>query len=167
MASRFLFGVGSLQRPKTLVGIGTYYGNALSWLAAPGFSRQRSYDGVRAIGVDTDKAAVLGFRDNAMRAGLAVEVVCADGITWLEEFPDPIDVLYLDLDTPTHGKADYLTCVDVASKLLQPGSIVVAHDFYEEKFKNDMSEFRDGVTARGAQIMAIRTDVYGFALALF
>jgi predicted O-methyltransferase YrrM len=167
MASRFLFGIGSLKRPRTVVGIGTYYGNALSWLAAPGFSRQRSYDGIRAIGIDTDESAVLGFRDNANRAGLAVEVICADGIRWLEEFPDPIDVLYLDLDTPMRGKADYFTCVNVASKLLQPGAVVVAHDFYEEKFENDMINFRDGLAAHGAQIMGVRTDVYGFALALF
>ncbi len=167
MASRFLFGIGHLKRPATVIGIGTYYGNAFSWLAAPGFSPQRSYDGIRAIGIDTSESAVLGFRDNATRTGLAVEAICADGIGWLEQFSDPIDALYLDLDTPVRGKADYLTCVDVASKLLLPGAVVIAHDFYEQKFETDMINFRDGLAAHGARVMGIRTDVYGFALALF
>jgi predicted O-methyltransferase YrrM len=165
LTSRLLFGVGCLAQPRRVVGIGTYYGNAICWLVAAGFSPRRLYDGEVAVAIDVDDEAARGFGQNAERVGLAVESVGTDGIGWLEANTDRIDLLFLDLDSPERGKADYTTCFEAAQDELAPAALVVAHDYYEEKFAEDMKRFEKVVSPRARKFMTLQTDAYGLAVA--
>jgi predicted O-methyltransferase YrrM len=61
--------------------------------------------------------------------GTLVEVLDADGLPWLRNYNRTIDLLYLDADGP-HGvwKSIYLTLLQAAEHVLQPGSLVLAHN---------------------------------------
>ena len=98
ITSRLLFAIGVLFKPRSLVGIGTYYGNAICWVAAAGFSKIASYRGLQSVAVDLGYDATIGFKNYCHKAGLRIQGVCGDGVEWLEESNSPIDLLYLDLD---------------------------------------------------------------------
>ncbi len=166
LTSRVLYGIGYLSRPRRLIGIGTYYGNAICWLAGAGFSSNpfRVYEGEKAFALDVDQEAIQGFEQNKDKAHLMIDNMYADGIVWLKENTEPIDLLYLDLDVPEGGKEGYSICFQMAKEQLSSGSLVVAHDYYEEKFADNMQKFREEVMPYAQKFMALKTDKYGLAV---
>lgn len=165
LASRVLWGTAVTVQPRTVVGVGTFYGNALSWVLGPGFSDLGLYTGKRAVALDINAEAVSGFERNAASVGLRVECLAADGVSWLDRFPGSIDLLFLDLDTPEKGKWGYLDCFHAARSKLAPQAVIVAHDVLEQKFEAEMSCFVKTVGRDAAWITRLATDDYGVGIA--
>jgi predicted O-methyltransferase YrrM len=165
LASRVLWGISVVVQPRTVVGVGTFYGNALSWLLGPGFSPTAQYEGARAVALDINAVAAQGFQSNAESIGLRVDSRHADGLSWLRESDEPIDLLYLDLDTPDNGKWGYIECLAAARDKLRPGAIIVAHDVFEQKFAAEMSQFIEILGREATWVAKIATDTYGVGVA--
>ena len=69
-----------------------------------------------------------------------VEIVAADGVAWLGECADTIDLLYLDADgRGGKGKSIYLDMIDAARHVLRPGSLVLAHNSVNSA--NDLTDY--------------------------
>lgn len=148
LMARVLYGVAALARPRRILGIGTYAGNALVWLAGPGFGPDPSYRGELAVGVDTDEDATRLARENFDRlgAGSQVRLLALDGHRAAEEVEGPWDLLLLDADDPVTRKGIYLSLLDALYPHVADGGLVLAHDIHVPLFREDMSRYRAAVS---------------------
>jgi len=79
-------------------------------------------------------------------------VVAADAIEAVRDFPEPIDLLYLDPDGGEE-KSVYLEVVRAGYEKLRPGALVVAHNSLNGgpqmipylEFVRDTAHFRESV----------------------
>jgi len=135
LACRVLYGLAWASRPETVLGLGTFVGYAAAWLFAPGLPALGAYRARRLIACDIDPDASELARRNfsQLPGGEAVEVLHVDADRCVEEVEGPIDLLFLDVDSPSEGKA---------------GALVVAHDITHPWFQADLSGYRTLVKDR-------------------
>jgi predicted O-methyltransferase YrrM len=148
LMARVFYGIAALARPRRILGIGTYAGNALVWLAGPGFGPDPSYRGTCAVGVDTDEDATLLARENFGRLGAdsRVRLLCLDGHRVADEARGPWDLLLLDADDPVSRKGIYLSLLDALYPHVAADGLVLAHDINVPLFREDMSRYRMAVS---------------------
>ncbi len=143
---RLLYAVGAIARPRVMVAVGIFCGNTFISNAASGVGPGACYRARRLVGLEIDPEEAERARRNCARIdpdGRA-EVVAADGIPWLREFDERIDLLYLDADgSGGRGKAIYLDLVRAALHALRPGSLVLAHNSVNAA--HDLAEYLEYV----------------------
>ena len=125
LMARVLYGVAHLARPRRILGVGTYCGNALVWLSGPGFGPHAVYRGQRAVGVDIDPAATRTAQANFARIGSDARVTlrCLDGH---RAGDGGFDLLLLDADDPVRRKAVDLSLLAALYPRLEPGGLLLA-----------------------------------------
>lgn len=161
MMARTLFAVAAALRPRMVVGIGTYAGNALVWLAGPTLCRPPLQDAGAAVGCDIDAGATALARANFARLDPAgpVELVQADGHDLLAASTEPIDLLYLDADRPGDRKGVYRSLLEAALPRLRPGAVVLAHDaclpLFAEALRPYLALVRDRASFRASLALAV------------
>lgn len=141
--ARVLFGLAVSRRPRSIVGLGTYAGNSLVWLAGGALGPDAFFPADEIVGCDTDAAATeLAARNfGGLPGGEGVQLLCIDGLKWLEQSADPIDLLYIDIDSQDGRKQGYLAMLQAALPRLRPGSLILAHDVAEPKFAADLAPY--------------------------
>ena len=163
---KLLFDLGHSVGPKHTVGIGTYQG--LPILAVAAGARLRSRDS-HAVGIDVDVASNVLARRNAEHLELNgnLQFIDHDGVAYLKERTQPIDLLYLDLDDAKQGKKGYVDCFLEAAPLLREGAIVLAHDAISPTFTEDLKRLREAVSGDGrfTVLVDIPVDSAGLFLA--
>ena len=128
---RLLYAINATAKPKVMVAVGIFCGNTFISNAGAGAGPGACYKARRLVGIEIKPDEAARARRNVATIdgkGLA-EIVAADGIPWLKECKDTIDLLYLDADgAGGRGKSIYLDLLDVARHVLQKGSLVLAHN---------------------------------------
>ena len=130
---RLLYAINAISQPRVMVAVGVFCGFTFISNAGAGAGPGACYKPQRLVGIEirTDEA------DRARRnvatinrdGDGVVEIVAADGIPWLRDSDETIDLLYLDADGPKgKGKSIYLDLVQSALHALRPGSLVLAHN---------------------------------------
>jgi len=146
LMARVLYGIAALARPRRILGIGTYAGNALVWLVGPGFSRHRLYEGERAVGADPDAEATELARRNLAAIGVErVELRSEDGHATPAALGERWDLVLLDADDPVVRKGIYLTLLDAVHPFLSAGGLLLAHDICVPKFRADIERYQTAV----------------------
>lgn len=151
MMRRLLFAVGHAARASTVVGAGTYVGYAFAWLLRDRRDPEAGPFCDRGIAVDISSAATaLAARNLAWLAhGKRVRAVRGDAVEVLSGAPGPIDLLFIDLDDPARGKADYAEVLRVARGSLVSGAVVLAHDPCVPRFEDDFRRYDAMIAALG------------------
>lgn len=150
MMRRLLFALGIAAKPSTIVGIGTFVGYTFSWLL-----RDRSDTSIvkltNALGIDIDSEANVIARKNCWTLGHQDRLSFRDedGIHAMRSINFPIDLLYLDLDSPVEGKRGYADIVKESMPHLLPGSMIVAHDACVPKFRTDFINYHGYLQGMG------------------
>jgi predicted O-methyltransferase YrrM len=145
IASRMLYGIAAAHRPRRLVGLGTYAGNAFVWLCGPALGADPLYAPAEHVSCDIDVMATDLARANyaTVDGGTQIEVVTADAAAVLDGDSTPIDLLFLDVDSPETGKSGYTPLLERALPRLAPGALVVAHDVIHPWFAEDLRPYAD------------------------
>lgn len=169
LMARVLYGIAHLAQPRRILGIGTSCGNALVWLAGPGFGPGGSYRGMRAVGMDTDATSTEVARTNFSRLGMdpGLELACMDGHLAADlAAGEAFDLLLLDADDPVRRKDVYLSLLDALYPCLAPGAIVVAHDICVPRFAEQLGRYLQAVADRDrfAGSLSLPVDACGLAL---
>ncbi len=144
LMARILYGIARLARPRRILGIGTYAGNALVWLIGPGFGERSEYGGELAVGVDTDSKATRFARENMRRLGVdeRVRMLCRDGLVAVEELQQSWDLVLLDADDPVSRKGIYLPLLERVYPHLRTGGLLLAHDICVPLFREQMAAYQ-------------------------
>lgn len=150
-AARLLFGISASARPRRIAAMGSYFGNMLVWLLG-------AHSQASALGCDTDAHAVEGARDNFRRlAGPQPTFRVEDALAFLSRNPDPIDLLLIDVDDPVSRKRLYADLLIAALPRLAPGALVLAHDRFEKRFREDFDTYLN--IAHDSHLFALSTGI--------
>ena len=147
LMSKLLFALGQKKNPGMFVGVGSFFGYCVSWLMGLASSRQMS------IGLLVDPDPVANFHAGRNLANLgyvdSIDVVTARGEELLKHrnFATQIDLLYLDLDDPVHGKRGYADVLNTLFPVLALDAIVIAHDPCVPRFSADFSRYHETIRA--------------------
>lgn len=147
LMARVLYGISATAKPKRVLIVGAYAGNAMVWLTGPGFGLKTLYPGTKALGIDIDRDATELARANFSALGVdsRIELLCADALEVTPKLEGPWDLVFLDAEDPRTGKAIYLDLFQRYSPHLRPGGLLLAHDICVPKFTNDLAGYRDAV----------------------
>ncbi len=167
IASRLLFAIGVISAPKVMVGAGIYTGHALSWLS--GYSYLSKKETTNIYGLDISAEAIAHANNNFQKINMPnVNCMHADAVSWLRNYDmDPIDVLYIDIDTKEEGKSKYLELLEAAYPKLSTGALIIAHDVNEEKFLADIAPYITYTSDKSkfSHNINLNIDPYGLGIA--
>lgn len=128
---RLLYAINAIARPQVMVAVGIFCGNTFIANAGAAIGPGACYEARRLVGLEIRPNEAERARRNVARIDQehVAEIVAADGIPWLRNVQDTIDLLYLDADGPRgQGKSIYLDLLQAALPTLRPGSLVLAHN---------------------------------------
>ncbi|QNK89105.1 class I SAM-dependent methyltransferase [Sporosarcina sp. resist] len=124
---------------------------------------------VRIYGLDISPEATKITKNNFSKINAQdVKLFEADAIDWLKDTSEKIDLLYIDIVTMQDGKSEYLDVLDAAYPMMNEGSLVIAHDINEEKFKKDLIPFVEKVLnhTKFKSIINLNFDSYGLSISI-
>ena len=128
---RFLYAVGAIARPRTMIAAGIFCGNTFISCAGAAVGAGACYRAERLVGVEIDPERAEMARRNlaAVDSDGVTQILCEDAVKTAGEFEGNIDMLYLDADGgPEHGKGIYLDILEAAYDRIPRGGIVLAHN---------------------------------------
>lgn len=126
-----IYAINAIKKPRVMVAVGIFCGFTFISNAGAAIGPGAVYEAKRLVGIEIDPKEANRARRNV--AGIdhagSTEIIAADGIPWLRDFDDIIDLLYLDANgRGGKGKSVYLDMVEAARHGLRPGSLVLAHN---------------------------------------
>jgi predicted O-methyltransferase YrrM len=128
---RLLYAINAIAQPQAVVAVGIFCGNTFISNAGAAIGPGACYKARRLVGLEIRPREAERARRNVgtIDDDRIAEIVAADGIPWLRDVEDTIDLLYLDADDPGGGgKSIYLRLLQAALHALRPGSLVLAHN---------------------------------------
>jgi predicted O-methyltransferase YrrM len=129
---RLLYAINAIAQPGIMASIGVFCGNTFISNAGAAIGPGRCYHAQRVIGIEIRPDEADRARRNVATLdnyGVQVEILGVDGIPWLGNFKENIDLLYIDADGPRgRGKSIYLDILEAGLHTLRPGSLVLAHN---------------------------------------
>jgi predicted O-methyltransferase YrrM len=163
---RLLYMLSSLRRPRRMIGLGTYCGNALVWAVGSSCAAGREYTAEKVYGIDIDPEATARARANFSQLAHAnhVELIADDGLAAVERLEGPFDYVFLDVDSRELGKGLYLELLEALYDKLLPGSWVLAHDTMVPPFAAQLEPYLAYVRDRGNFRQSLSFDVDPFGL---
>lgn len=147
---RLLYMLSSVKRPRRVIGLGTYCGNALVWIVGPSCGQGRVYEAEKVYGIDIDADATERARENLGQLAHTdhIDLIAEDGLEAVERLPGPFDYIYLDVEGEDLGKSLYLELLKRLYGKIEKGAWVLAHDIVVPPFAKDFEEYlsyvRDG-----------------------
>ena len=126
---RLIYAINSIHRPRNMIAAGVFCGNTFIANAGAAVGPGACYSARNLIGVEIRPEEAARAERNVRRidpSGVA-RVAAADAVTVVSEFPETIDLLYLDPDGD--GKRSiYLEVLQTGYEKLAPGALVLAHN---------------------------------------
>ena len=128
---RLLYAINAIIQPKNMVACGIFCGNTFISNAGAAVGPGACYTAKNLAGVEINPEEAERAERNVSKidpTGLA-RIVAADAVEFVNEFPEPIDLLYLDADgAGGRGKGIYLDILEAGYAKMLAGSIVLAHN---------------------------------------
>lgn len=152
---RLLYAINAIKQPRNMIAAGVFCGNTFFSNAGAAAGPGKCYEAENVIGVEIKPEEAARAERNVRKidpTGVA-RVVAADAIDVVSEFPDQIDLLYLDADgDERRGKGIYLDILTACYEKLPEGAIVLAHNSLNsaERLASYLSYVRDAAHFRSS-----------------
>ena len=167
---RLLYMLGAVKQPQRMIGIGTYCGNALVWIAGPSCGSARVYQAQKVYGIDIDPQATEQARENLDQLANTdhIELLSDDGLEAAERLDGPFDLVFLDVDSKEFGKGLYLKLVTRLYEKVELGGWVLAHDVVVPPFAEQLEGYLAFVRDREyfSESILFDVDAYGLELSI-
>lgn len=128
---RLIYAINAIAQPENMIAAGVFCGNTFISNAGAAVGPGACYTAKNLIGVEIREDEAERAERNVRRldpTGVA-RVVAEDAIDTVTNFPDPIQLLYLDADGDKgRGKGIYLEILEAAYDKIPPGGIILAHN---------------------------------------
>ena len=152
---RLLYAINAIRRPQNMLAAGVFCGNTFISNAGAAVGPGACYTARNLIGVEIRPEEAARAERNVRRidpTGVA-RVVAADAIEVVRDFPEQIDLLYLDPDGGEEHRSVYLEVLRAGYDKLAPGALVLAHNSLNGgaqmipylEFVRDPTHFRESV----------------------
>lgn len=165
---RLLYALSAVRRPRRAIGLGTYCGYALVWVAGASCGPGRVYAADRVIGIDIDAEATERARANLFKLDHTAhfELLAEDGLRAVERLEGPFDYVYLDAESRDQGKGINLDLLARLYDKVEEGGWVLAHDTTVPPFARQFEAYLAFVRDRANFRESISFDVDPFGLEL-
>ncbi|MBN1582292.1 MAG: hypothetical protein JXA89_16420 [Anaerolineae bacterium] len=131
---RLMYAINAIAQPQVMVAIGIFCGNTFISNAGAAVGPGACYTARRLVGLEIRPREADRARRNVAtldekNGPFPVEILGQDGLAWLLNLEETIDLLYLDADGPGgSSKSIYYDLLQAALHALRPGSLVLAHN---------------------------------------
>lgn len=128
---RLLYAINAIVRPPNMIAAGVFCGNTFISNAGAAVGPGACYSAGNLIGVEitTDEAERAERNVRRIDPSGVARVVAADAVEVVSEFPESINLLYLDPDGYSRsGKGVYLDVLEAAYPRMPAGSVALAHN---------------------------------------
>lgn len=167
---RLLYMLSSVKRPRRMIGIGTYCGNALVWIAGSSCGPGKVYDSRKVYGIDIDVEATESAKRNFSRIKNTghIELLAEDGLKSVDRLEGPFDCVYLDADSKSLGKGLYLELLKKVYDKIEVGGWVLAHDIVVPPFAEQLEAYLAYVRDKKnfSESILFDVDAYGLELSI-
>jgi predicted O-methyltransferase YrrM len=165
---RLLYMLSSVRRPRTVIAIGTYCGNALVWNVGSSCGQGKVYQADKVYAIDIDAEATERARTNLSKLRYTghIELIAEDGLRAVERLEGPFDYVFLDVDSKELGKGLYLELLKALYEKVGVGGWVLAHDVVVPPFAGQLEGYLAFVRDRENFRVSILFDVDAFGLEL-
>jgi predicted O-methyltransferase YrrM len=165
---RLLYMLSAVRRPRSVIGLGTYYGYALVWAVGSSCGHGRLYEAQKVYGIDIDAQATERAEENLSRLAHTghIELIAEDGLQAVERLEGPFDYVYLDADSAELKKRVYLELLTRLYDKVEPGGWVLAHDTAVPPFAGQLAGYLAFVRDKANFRESIAFDVDPFGLEL-
>lgn len=135
---RFFYALGQGLAQSSVLSIGSYVGYATTWLCGAGLMAGQP---PTLDCLDPDHDSNLVAAKNFASVGLPVRTTTeATAMAAIDDLTRA-DLIFLDLDDPATGKADYAAVTAYVMANWEPPFTIVAHDMCAEPFADDIALF--------------------------
>lgn len=128
---RLLYSINAIAEPGNMIAAGIFCGNTFISNAGAAVGPGACYQASQLIGIEIRTEEAERAERNVRKVdptGVA-RIVAADAVDFVREYPDEIDLIYLDADgAGGRGKRIYLDILEAAYDKIPPGGIVLAHN---------------------------------------
>jgi len=128
---RLLYAINAIVQPQNMIAAGVFCGNTFISNAGAAVGPGACYTARQLIGVEIKPEEAARAERNVRRidpTGVA-RVVAADAVDVVQQFEEPIHLLYLDADgTGGRGKGVYLDILEAGYERMPAGAVVLAHN---------------------------------------
>lgn len=128
---RLLYAVNAIHQPRNMIAAGVFCGNTFFSNAGAGAGPGKTYEAAQLIGIEIlpDEAARAEANVRKVDPSGVARVVAADAVDFVADFPDQIDLLYLDADgDAARGKGIYHDILMAGWDRIPEGGIILAHN---------------------------------------
>jgi len=145
---RLLYAINAIKQPQNMLAAGIFCGNTFISNAGAAVGPGATYEAKQLIGVEIKPKEAERAERNVRKidpTGVA-RIVAADAVDVVADFPEQIDLLYLDADGDKgRGKGIYLEILQAGYEKMPKGSIVLAHNSVNaaERLKHYLDFVRD------------------------
>ena len=152
---RLLYAINAIIQPRTMIAAGVFCGNTFISNAGAAVGPGACYTASNLIGVEIVPAEAERAERNVRTidpTGVA-RVVAADAVDVVGEFPEEIQLLYLDADgDAARGKGIYLDILGAGYDRMPAGSLVLAHNSINcaERLRHYLDYVRDPAHMRAS-----------------
>lgn len=152
---RLLYAISAIIQPENAIAAGVFCGNTFISNAGAGVGPGAVYKARNLIGVEIKPNEAERAERNVRRidpTGVA-RVVAEDAVDTVTNFPDNINLLYLDADGDKgRGKGIYLEILQACYDKMPPGSVILAHNSANaaERLKNYLAFVRDSANFKAS-----------------
>ena len=167
---RLLYALSSLRRPRRIIGLGTYCGNAFAWIVGSGCGPGKVYQAEKAYGIDINVDASERARENLGTLAHTdhVELIAEDARTAVERLEGKFDCVYLDVGDKDIGKDLYRELIERLYEKVEVGGWVLAHDTVVPPFAGQLEQYlafvRDG--QHFGESISLDVDPFGLELSI-
>ena len=163
---RLLYAINAIAQPQVMVAVGVFCGNTFISNAGAAIGPGTSYSARHLVGIEIRPQEAARARRNVetllpksapTRDTPVVEILATDGIEWLRQTDETIDLLYLDADGPQGKRSIYREMVEASLHVLRAGSIVLAHNSVNAAYglSDYLSYVRDPIRFRASVNMIV------------
>lgn len=152
---RFLYAVNAILAPRVMIAAGVFCGNTFISNAGAGVGPGAAYTAADLLGIEIVPAEAERAERNVRlldETGVA-RVVTADAVDVVRDYPEEINLLYLDADgAGGRGKGIYLDILEAGLDRLPAGALVLAHNSINcaERLSDYLTFVRDAGNMRAS-----------------
>ena len=166
---RLLYAVNAIAQPRNLIAAGVFCGFTFISNAGAAVGPGACYQAANLVGVEIVPEEAQRAERNVRRldfSGVA-RVLAADAVDVVRDWPDEINLLYLDADgTDERGKGIYLDILEAGLDRMSEGALVLAHNSHNaaERLKHYLAFVRDPAHFRAS--LNVVFDIEGLEISI-
>jgi len=150
---RLLYAINAIVQPENMIAAGVFCGNTFMSNAGAGAGPGACYRAKNLIGIEILSGEAERAERNIRRIdpeGYA-RILAEDAVTTVTDFPDPIQLLYLDADDDKpRTKSIYMEIVEACYDKIPEGGLILAHNSinFAERLGDYLAFARDPANCR-------------------